>query len=422
MANRIPTILATAVAAACSLSAHAEEIKKPATGCTAVQTTAPSQDNFAKVVLYADVTIAKDSVCEWGIWEELEPTAAGPQTPLPLLASSQERYRPIGDVTPTTTPPVTPPVDPGSVGKLVGFGVIYAVESPILEQAAAVEGRFAPARQAFKLETDGTSWMPQEVTVSTVSIRDAVPAFDQFGPMELSGSSRHIREAVSETSMEYGSILTQLGSVASNLPGAPSELDHFNGEITRYVSGTPQAEALNQRPSAQFYGVWGVTTPENDMAVLLRNNVTATYSGYMVDEGNVRTGFIVMNTNFGNGTFNATVNGGRDQAGVTVQQTTSGQLQLQGQVGFYMSGTIAGANWQATSFNADDLKRNPKTLRPVPITGAASGSFIGPQAAAVIGAVDITKSNTRTDPASNSPIYDGGRYVSSLVAVKQQPK
>lgn len=418
MANRVPTLLATAVAAACSLSAHAQEIKKPATGCTAVQTTAAAQDHYSKVVLYADVTIAKDTVCEWGIWEELEPTAAGPQTPLPLLAGSPDRYRPIGEV----TPPVTPPVDPGSVGKLVGFGVIYAVDAPFLEQAAAVEGRFAPARQAFKLETDGTSWMPQEVTVSTVSIRDAVPAFDQFGPMVLSGSSTHVREAVSETSIEYGSIQTQLGSVASNLPGAPTELDHFNGELTRYVSGTPQAEEVTQRPSAQFYGVWGVTTPENDMAVLTRNNVTATYSGYMVNEGNERSGRIVMTTNFGNSTFNATVNGGRDQAGVTVQTTAAGKVQLQGPVGFYMNGTITGSTWQATSFSANDLARDRKTRQTVPITGAASGAFIGSQAAAVIGAVDITKSNTRTDPGSNAPVYSGGQYVSSFVAVKQVPK
>lgn len=415
MAIRVPTLLATAVAAACSLSAHAEDLNKPATGCTPVRTTAPAQDPYAKVVLYADVTIAQDTVCDWGIWEQLEPTAAGPQAPLPLLAGGSEKYRPIGEV--------TPPVDPGSVGKLVGFGVIYAVDASYMEQAAAVfEGRVAPARQAFKLETDASTWMPQQVTVSTVSIRDAVPAFDQFGPMVLSGSSMHVREAMSETSMEYGSILTQLGSVASNLPGAPTELDHFNGELNRYVSGNPEREALGPRPSAQFYGVWGVTTPENDMAVLTRNNVTATYSGYMVDEGNERSGRIVMTTNFGNGTFQATVNGGRDQAGVTVQSTATGGVQLQGPVGFYMSGNITGATWQATSFSADDLARDRKTRQPVPITGSASGAFIGPQAAAVIGAVDITKSNTRTDPASNAPIYSSGRFVSSFAATKQVPR
>lgn len=420
MAIRVPTLLATAVAAACSLSAHAEDLNKPATGCTPVRTTAAAQDPYAKVVLYADVTIAQDTVCDWGIWEQLEPTAAGPQTPLPLLAGGSEKYRPIGEVTPPT---VTPPVDPGSVGKLVGFGVIYAVDASFMEQAAAIfEGRVAPARQAFKLETDASTWMPQQVTVSTVGVRDAVPAFDQFGPMVLSGSSTHVREAATATTIEYGSILTQLGSVVDRLASAPSELDHFNGELNRYVSGEVSAQAVGPRPSAQFYGVWGVTTPENDMAVLTRNNVTATYSGYMVNEGNERSGRIVMTTDFGNATFKATVNGGRDQAGVTVQSTAAGGVQLQGPVGFYMSGTITGASWQATSFSADDLARDRKTRQPVPITGAASGAFIGQQAAAVIGAVDITKSNTRTDPASNAPIYSGGRYVSSFVAVKQVPR
>ena len=419
MAIRVPTLLATAVAAACSLSAHAEDLNKPATGCTPVRATAPAQDPYANVVLYADVTIAQDTVCDWGIWEQLEPTAAGPQTPLPLLAGSTDKYRPIGEV----TPPALPPVDPGSVGKLVGFGVIYAVDAPYLEEAARViEGRVAPARQGFKLETDATTWMPQQVTVSTKGIRDAVPAFDQFGPMVLSGSSAHVRESVSETLIEYGSILTQLGSVAGRLPDAPGELDHFNGELNRYVNGNPEPAAVNQRPSAQFYGVWGVTTPENDMAVLTRNNVTATYTGYMVNEGNERSGRIVMKTDFGNGTFKATVNGGRDQEGVVVQTTATGAVQLQGPVGFYMNGTISGASWQATSFAADDLARDRKTRQPVPITGAASGAFVGPQAAAVIGAVDITKSNTRTDPASNAPIYSGGRFVSSFVATKQVPR
>ena len=66
MAHRVPTLLATAVAAACSLSAHAS---------------GPTQADYAKVVLYSNVTIAEDSASQWGIWEELEPTAAGPQAP-----------------------------------------------------------------------------------------------------------------------------------------------------------------------------------------------------------------------------------------------------------------------------------------------------------------------------------------------------
>ena len=401
MANRVPTLLATAVAAACSLSAHAS---------------GPTQADYAKVVLYSNVTIAQDSASQWGIWEELEPTAAGPQTPLPLIAGTVDPYRPVGNVTPTTLITPVTPTDPGSVGKLVGFGVIYP-SAPAFEQAAALGGN-APERQGFKLETDGTTWMPAVLTVSTVGVRDAVPAFDNFGPMTLTGGNTHQRDFSSDSTFEYGSLITDQGSVAAQLPGAPAELGLFNGELTRYVNGMSE----NTRPSVQVYGVWGVSTPENDIAALTRNNVSATYSGYMLDEGNVRSGTIVMNVKFGDSSFTATVNGGRDQPGVTVQSTASGQPQLQGAVGFYMSGRLDKGNWQATEFSADDLKRNPKNLRPVEITGAASGAFIGPQAAAVIGSVDITKSNARTDPASNAPIYEAGRFVSGLVAVKQSPK
>jgi len=118
MAIRVPTLLATAVAAACSLSAHAEDLNKPATGCTPVRATAPAQDPYANVVLYADVTIAQDTVCDWGIWEQLEPTAAGPQTPLPLLAGAKDPYRPVGTVVTPALPPLS------DKGVLMGFGVI----------------------------------------------------------------------------------------------------------------------------------------------------------------------------------------------------------------------------------------------------------------------------------------------------------
>ncbi len=70
MANRVPTLLATAVAAACSLSAQAS---------------GPTQADYAKVVLYSNVTIAQDSASQWGIWEELEPPAAGTQSAMDRL-------------------------------------------------------------------------------------------------------------------------------------------------------------------------------------------------------------------------------------------------------------------------------------------------------------------------------------------------
>lgn len=404
MANRAPTLLATAMAAAFSLSAHAN---------------GPTQADYAKVVLYSNVTIAQDSASQWGIWEELEPTAAGPQTPQPLLAGRSEPYRPLGTVTPvapvTPTTPQPPTAVDCSAGNLCGFGVIYLSQSfDESARAQALSEGDAPDRLSFKLVPSeivagtGSSWLPESFNLTTEGVRGDVPAFSAYGPMTYNGGSSHYREFMndSETVMEFGNIDTQLGRVNEEL-GPDTTIDHFEGNLSRYVRGSSQSSESNGQ-SVRIYGVWGVTTPAADMAALMRGNVVATYTGYAIDDGNARSGSARFVVNFGTQTFTGSFNGGVDGPGVRVQTTASGATQLQGAVGFNLEGRISGSNWSATSFSARDASS---------ISGVASGAFFGPQAAAMGGVVDVTKTLRISSPEEIP--YTNGRYVAPFVAVKQ---
>jgi hypothetical protein len=45
---------------------------------THVAQAAPTQAELDSIVLYGSTTIAKDSTSAWGVWEQIDPPAAGP--------------------------------------------------------------------------------------------------------------------------------------------------------------------------------------------------------------------------------------------------------------------------------------------------------------------------------------------------------
>lgn len=414
MANRAPTLLATALAAACSLSAHAE---------------APTQADFAKVVLYSNVTIAQDSANSWGIWEELEPPAAGTQAPLPQLAGAVDPYRPLGNVTPTTlitpTTPVTPqPSVPLCVsGAMCGFGVITSLtESYTLEQPQAVSSEAPLERMGFQLlatitqpNEDANRWQPQALLVNLQGVRSDVTAptgFVGLGPLEQERSDMGFVH--SYQSFVEGSSSTEARIATDTSDPGVDAVGRMLGDIviSRYVSGVDAPGTVNSQRSF-VYGVWGITTSVAEMNELRMSNAQATYSGKTFNAAGVSTGGVFMSVNFGSSTFTADFNGGLNAqnplANGTLQTTASGTTQVDGALSFRASGAISGS-----LFSANNLQiAGPNNS----ITGKVEGAFFGSNAAVAAGVVDVTAK------IQNSPneAAVSARYAAPFVATKDVP-
>lgn len=394
MANRVPTLLATAVAAACSLSAHAN---------------GPTQADFAKVVLYSNVTIAQDSSSQWGIWEELEPTAAGPQTPLPLLAGSAELYRPIGTVNPDT---ITPPQPPVEKGVFMGFGVIsnnYYGEEEIRAQALFMPIFYETSRAGFTLQvsdaseaTVSGSWQPLSIKISTALVRSDIAetpyTYEGLGPLEHDGSVTHRFSQLVEGQIHESH---NLGTDTSQIP-SEATAGQFLGDITiaRYVSGEGEFSKsyLDQR-SSDIYGVWGRTTSAQDMNNLRQSNAQASYAGTVFNRYGDYNGSVSMNVNFGTSEFSANfsnVGGGQVPIGGNSAIAISEKLI------FNASGTISGSQFVANKLSPG-------------VTGQVVGAFFGPQAAAAGGVLDVSAVPNAGIPSGPRPV---ARYVAPFIAIK----
>lgn len=404
MANRVPTLLATAVAAACSLSAHAN---------------GPTQADYAKVVLYSNVTIAQDSASQWGVWEELEPTAAGPQTPLPLpqIASGTDPYRPLGVVTQTnnTVAPVC------ASGALCGFGVMTSYSGSIGKEQAEALGEGNPLRTGFVLvptvtqaNANSDQWLPQTVFVSINSVRTDVQGsstYSNLGPLELKqgeGGAYHLYESDLPGAYDRAQIETDTSDPGTGSAGK------FQGTITiaRYVSGgadSPPVSGSYQQDTV--YGVWGVTTSAQDMSNLRLSNAQATYSGSTFGADGANTGSVKMSVNFGTSTFSADFNGGlnvKNPLNGKLQMTSSGTAQVNGVLSFSAAGTINGSTFASNALQIAGAGNS--------ITGKVQGAFFGSNAAVAAGVADVTA--TLVSP-SVPPIT--ARYAAPFVTVKDSP-
>jgi hypothetical protein len=388
MANRVPTLLATAVAAACSLSAHAN---------------GPTQADFAKVVLYSNVTIAQDSSSQWGIWEELEPTAAGPQTPLPLLAGNAELYRPLGTVTPTQTP--------SEKGVFMGFGVIsnnyYYGEEARAEAFMPIF--YETSRAGFTLQvsdaseaTVSGSWQPLSIKISTALVRSDIAetpyTYEGLGPLEHDGSITHRFNQLVENE------LSERHNLATDTSQIPSEATagQFLGEISivRYVSGEGEfSKNYYEERSSDIYGVWGRTTSAQDMNNLRQSNAQASYAGTVFNRYGDYNGSVAMNVNFGTSEFSANFN---NVGGGQVSVGNNSAIGISEKLNFNASGTISGSQFAANKLSPG-------------VTGQVVGAFFGPQAAAAGGVLDVSAVPNAGIPSGPRPVT---RYVAPFIAIK----
>lgn len=412
MANRAIHFLATAVAAACSLSAHAS---------------GPTQADYAKVVLYSNVTIAEDSASQWGIWEELEPTAAGPQTPLPLLAGTVDPYRPVGVVTPPVAPP---PTVAGACqsGGLCGFGVMTSYSESIGQERVEALAEAPLLRTGFLLlptvtqaNADSDQWLPQAVLVSVNSVRTDVQGsstYSNLGPIELQQGeigAYHLYESDLPGAYDRTQIETDTSDPGTGSAGK------FQGTITiaRYVSGGPDSPPVSGTYQQDtVYGVWGLTTSAQDMNNLRASNAQASYSGSTFNAYGVNTGSVKMNVNFGSSTFTADFNGGVNVqtplAGGQLQVASNGTVQVDGALSFRASGAISGSSFSANALQIAGAGNS--------INGKVEGAFFGSNAGVAAGVADVT-ANIRS---SASVPAVSVRYATPFVTTKDvagtQPK
>lgn len=417
MANRIPTLVLSAVAAACSLSAQAN---------------GPTQADFAKVVLYANVTIAQDSPNAWGIWEELEAPAAGPQAPLPPIAGTSDMFRPLGAPTSSTPTPVTPPIVAAcSSGALCGFGVMSlssrSWNEDRLELAATSAGGSDNPGFGFQLfpttETAPT-WLPESMSIRTESIKAQAqfeyngPNLSFDGPLVRDGSNLS-RDNPAASNVPAGiEAKSELVNIVTDLESAPSGVQsgRFRGElrIAQYVSGGPDLPSQSGTEQiGSWHGAWGVTTSASDMDNLRLSEAQASYTGSTFNAAGTNTGAVKMSVNFGSSTFKADFHGGSGVANPfssgTFEQTTSGFYQFNGAMSFSAEGTISGSQFSSNSVTVGGP--NPSSM-----SGNVKGAFVGQNAASVIGVADVS---AVANIPGTQPVTV--RYAAPFTAVKDTP-
>lgn len=382
---------------------------------------AASEEDLKKTKLYGSVSIAEDSVESWGPWSNFEPPAAGPAVSSGMPVRAVELYRPLAQ------PEL---VGLGCTGgSLCGFGAYTSyVESSVgiaVKQDSGFYSESLPFAVAIngQVTAAGEGGLPQAIRLFTaplsmgasVLIPDSDVLSLSVGPYP--GYGRYVRGVETETRSEYyevsGGLLNNPMAEATQVMAGYAVFG-----IEEYVQGTSSESEGGYRWQGQEGPVvLGFATADADMAALRNSNASATYLGRAMDKGGAP---VRIDVQFGSGEWSGSWNGGQDGY-VSVRNSEQG-AQLYGQVGFTAKGTINGVNLKSTSVGTLD--------QGATVSGFVQGAFFGPQAAAVGGVVDITKSNPRTDvinpstPAAVSapkvyePVgYTAGKHVSTFLAI-----
>jgi hypothetical protein len=394
----------------------------------AVQAAAPTQAELESIVLYGSTTIAQDSTSVWGVWEQIDPPAAGPAQPTANAASRSEWYRSLAQVSqPSPNVPTVP--EPTATllcagGSLCGFGraqvstntfapfsepstsdatnifayhllaTPVASELQVLERVAALGGAPTTSTTTFTL--------PFAVSVQSQSLSaDAAVLVSASGTLYFNGNG-YSAKSRTETGFQSYSIAPLQQSASDNIAydSATILAGWYDNPVSKYVLG--KGETLqNIQQYQQSMGVIGVTTSDADMAGLRASNATATYTGHdgygLGGSPNMK-----LSVDFGKGIFTGSLNNGTD--GGVEWQTTARGTQVAGPVGVIIDkGVITGANFMSTSLSAKDGS--------IKAGSVVQGAFFGPNAAAAGGVVNITKTTAN---------YTNATFVSPFMAVNDQ--
>ncbi|RZI83810.1 MAG: hypothetical protein EOP38_11395 [Rubrivivax sp.] len=323
----------------------------------------PSNSELQGVKLYGDVSIAQDSVNNWGPWEQFEPPAAAPAAvTLPRVTAELYRTLPRAVTPGTPTPPV---VIPPETPSLIGFGAFSTLS-------------FNQGEGGSEQSVDGPHSLSLTGTAVTPSSTGATfPDAIRLQTTTLSGSPYSRPDSGALTLQDGAYSRDQNGQTQTSLTLVPPEgvvgteeakVSFYSKSIINYVRDAQDPDQLNAQSFVMETGVIGVQTSVTDMADLQRTNATASYQGKSMGGSDV-----IMNVNFaGQGSWTGSWNNGADSA--------------QG-VGFNASGTISGAQFNSTSVSTTDDAN---------ISGFVKGAFYGSRAAAAGGVADITKNEVRT--------------------------
>lgn len=385
------------------------------------QATGPTEAQLNSIVLYGSTTIAQDSTSSWGVWDQLEPTAAGPDLPKLDIPGLSEWYRSLAQVTVTPLAPPTSPAVPAEVlatqicagGSICGFGratpltdsqpaqfAYTLVTTPVTLTEVARERATAVATEV------GTSFvLPAAITVQSKLLGDVgVLLAAESGVLTRNGSTYSVAQGPSSYSL---GAFTQ-GARVEYVNGQPVAA-WFSNPITRYVMGMDGPLPVFKFDAHEGVGVIGITTSDADMNTLrtegLASNATATYRGYDINglAAKVEGPNVILDVNFGTSRFSGSINGGSDQGTVQVRNTSLGQ-QLDGRVGVVIEqGVITGANFMSTVLKANDGSIGAKSV--------VQGAFMGANAAVAIGVANINKT-------SDSGAYTNANHVTTFQAVR----
>ncbi|MBI5926828.1 MAG: hypothetical protein HY836_14655 [Aquabacterium sp.] len=381
---------------------------------------AASDEELKKTKVYGDVSIAEDTSSSWGPWSNFEPPAAGPATSTnQSIVRSVELYRPLAQ-------PVVPPVESIGLGcaggSLCGFGVFSGNDSmnnsytSVPPHAWVATGSITPAEQGL---------LPTSITLNMKALSEGASLLiPDSGPLTLGTDDYY--DAVYSAPSSKVSGYEVYGHADAYLNDMAEQTLVAGVNISQYVRGESSGESESYSYQGRYgSGVLGFTTSDADMSALRANNATASYTGGTLDSG---MGSVHVDVQFGAATWQATFNGGQDGKVGSYTPYGSTTPVLYGNVGFTAAGTISGVNLQSTSVGTNDVGAS--------VSGYVRGAFFGPQAAAIGGVVDITKTMPAAAvqmPAAAAPQqarvasmvaepsgYTNARYVAPFVAVNDK--
>jgi hypothetical protein len=384
---------------------------------------AATDEELQSIKLYGNVTIAQDSPSSWGPWGAFENLPGMPPmlSREPIIPTFQkDLYRPL---------PQTQEVGGCAGGSICGFGFFTGYDASLnparlQPQSMASDGDYHPIQMVGTVVQPGSgqyelpSAIPDVLSIHTtlLSSTGSNLIFPQSGDLTLNSvEGSYIDYDRSSSTDTHNERFRLTGYLSTNL-ASPSDtyvIDVWGDtRLQDYIAGTGDTESYWHSRYNSFEGYMGLTTTDQDMAALRGSHATATYQGY--DYSNSR---VDLEVNFGNSTWSGSWNNGVDGS-VSTYTSDTGHTVLDGRVGFTAQGTISGVNLTSTSVAASDATA---------ISGFVKGAFFGPQAAAVAGVVDITKSRAqpqmnpmRLTPAVNIGGYTNARFVSPFIAVRPE--
>ncbi len=374
-----------------------------------------SEDQLKHTKLYGDVSIAEDSVDSWGPWSHFEPPAAGPGQVVPTLPKrAGDVYRPLPQPLPE------PPAALGCVaGGVCGFAAVYQwhqvgrVPEGLSVYSALMAGEIT--------QVDESIW-PKAIRLTTTAFDPAVSVYKTDSGELLrskifegpSGGTVGYNRSVSQAeSKQFVDLNIGLDQASTSTLALVQAVNGVNLTVQDYVLGADDGglQKILGVDMQSAIMVLGRTTPAADMAALRADQATAVYLGPRYVDGVYA---VRLDVQFGPGTWSGAWSGGRDGL-VAVGTTPDKQTTLiNGRVGFLANGVIDGVNIRSTAVSTTDAGAT--------VSGSVRGAFFGPNAAAVGGVTDITKTNpsakVTTNVESPSVGYTNGRYITPFLAIK----